>query len=116
MLGAHARGGQGPVKVEAVHVNTIWGFPKIRGYLFEGSYKKDYSTLGSIWGYPNLGKLPYKIPIISVKRVPAGELKESRDFSNLMLSLSARNSEGISTNYVFEILRRDPHVRKSHSS
>ena len=30
----------------------IWGFPKIRGYLFWDPHKKDYSILGSISGYP----------------------------------------------------------------
>ena len=32
----------------------IWEFPKIRG-----SYKRDYSILGSILGSPYFGKLPY---------------------------------------------------------
>ena len=27
-----------------------WGFPKIMGYLFDGSNKKDYSILGYILG------------------------------------------------------------------
>ena len=33
-------------------------FPKL-GVLFEGSYNKDYSMLGSILGSPCFGKLPY---------------------------------------------------------
>ena len=34
------------------------GFPKL-GVPFGGPYKKDYSILGSILGYPNFGKLPW---------------------------------------------------------
>ena len=30
------------------------------GYLFGGPYNKDYSILGSIFEYLNLGKLPYR--------------------------------------------------------
>ena len=30
------------------------------GYHFGGPHKKDYSILGSILGYPNFGKLPFK--------------------------------------------------------
>ena len=33
------------------------GFPKL-GVPFWGLYSKDYSTLGSILGYPNFEKLP----------------------------------------------------------
>ena len=40
-------------------LEPIWGFPKIRGYLFWDPYDKDYSILGAILGYPALGKLPY---------------------------------------------------------
>ena len=40
-------------------VYTIWGFPKIRGYLFGGPNNKDYSILGSILGSPYFGKLLY---------------------------------------------------------
>ena len=35
-----------------------WGVPKIGGTFFGGPYNKDYSILGSILGYPDLGKLP----------------------------------------------------------
>ena len=38
---------------------NIWGFPKIRGYLFGGPNNQDYSILGSILGSPYFGKLPY---------------------------------------------------------
>ena len=37
---------------------SIWGVPKIRGTFLGGPYKKDYSIMGSISGYPNFGKLP----------------------------------------------------------
>ena len=30
----------------------MWGFPKIRGYLFDGPHNKDYSILGSTLGFP----------------------------------------------------------------
>ena len=36
------------------------GFSKIGGYLFGGPNNKDYSILGSILGYRNFGKLPYR--------------------------------------------------------
>ena len=39
----------------------IWGFPKIRGYLFGDPYNEDYGILGSILGYPNFGKLPCRV-------------------------------------------------------
>ena len=42
-----------------IHVADIWGFPKTKGYHFEGPKNKDYSILGSILGSPYLGKLPY---------------------------------------------------------
>ena len=38
----------------------IWGFPRIRGTFFGGPYNKDYSRLGSIFGSPHFGKLPYE--------------------------------------------------------
>ena len=38
----------------------IWGFPKIRGTFFGGPHNKDYTILGSILGFPCLGKLPYR--------------------------------------------------------
>ena len=38
--------------------DMIWGFPKIRG-TFLGVPIMRTSTLGSILGYPNFGKLPY---------------------------------------------------------
>ena len=34
------------------------GFPRIRGPSFRGPYNEDCSILGSMLGYPNLGKLP----------------------------------------------------------
>ena len=37
----------------------LLGFPQLRGTFFGGPYKKDYSILGSILGYPYFGKLPY---------------------------------------------------------
>ena len=33
------------------------------GYLFGGPNNKDYSTLGSILGYPYFGKLPYRFGV-----------------------------------------------------
>ena len=29
-------------------------------YHFGGSYNKDYNVLGSIFGFPNFGNLPYR--------------------------------------------------------
>ena len=37
-----------------IRVSQNWG------YFFGGPYNKDYSILGSILGYPNFGKLPYR--------------------------------------------------------
>ena len=51
------RGGLGP----RFYLQLIWGFPKIRGTLFGGPHNKDYSILGSIWGFPYLGKLPFYV-------------------------------------------------------
>ena len=39
---------------------AIRGFPKIRGTILGSPYKKDYSILGSTWGSPYFGKLPYR--------------------------------------------------------
>ena len=36
------------------HVEGYLGVSQNKGYLFGGSYNKDYSILGSILGYPNL--------------------------------------------------------------
>ena len=51
----------------------IWGFPKIRGYLFGGPIKKDYSILGSILGSPYFGKLPslhpHNGPVLRLRRL-----------------------------------------------
>ena len=46
-------------KKSATVPQRIWGFPKIRGYLFGGPHNKDHSTLGSILGSPCFGKLPF---------------------------------------------------------
>ena len=45
--------------LRGVSWNVIWGVSKIRGYLFEGPHNKDYSTLGSVLGFPYLGKVPF---------------------------------------------------------
>ena len=37
-----------------------------RGYLFGGPYNKVYSILGSILGYPNFGKQPYRPQSITI--------------------------------------------------
>ena len=37
-------------------------FPKIRGTLLRGPHNQDYSILGSILGYPNLGETTTKPP------------------------------------------------------
>ena len=37
------------------------GVSENKGYLFEGHYYKDYSMLGSRFGYPCFGKLPCMI-------------------------------------------------------
>ena len=42
-------------------VFPIWEFPKIRGTIFGGPYNKDYNILGSVFGSPYLGKLPYDL-------------------------------------------------------
>ena len=34
---------------------SVMGFPKVRGTFLGGAHNKDYSILGSILGYPNLG-------------------------------------------------------------
>ena len=44
-------------RLEEILQEPIWEFPKIRGIIF--GVHKDYSTLGSILGYPYFGKLPY---------------------------------------------------------
>ena len=49
--------------------SKIWGFPKIRGTLFEGPHNKNYSISGSILGFPYLGKLPYPL-ILTPKPLP----------------------------------------------
>ena len=36
------------------------GFPKL-DVPFWGPYNEDYTSLGSILGYPNFGKLPYEL-------------------------------------------------------
>ena len=42
-------------------IRVMWGFPKIKGTLFGGTHIEDYSILGSILGYPNFGKVPYRV-------------------------------------------------------
>ena len=43
-----------------------WGFPKIRGTLFESPNNKDCNILGSILGSPYFGKLPFiRAPMFS---------------------------------------------------
>ena len=51
--------GEVEVCVKAIY---IWGFPKIRGTFLGVPIFNDYSILGSILGYPNFGKLPYRDP------------------------------------------------------
>ena len=36
------------------------------GVLFGGLHIKDYSILGSILGYPNFGKVPHEVRLLSV--------------------------------------------------
>ena len=40
-------------------LTPIWGFDKIRGTFLGDPYDEGCSTLGSILGAPDLGKLPY---------------------------------------------------------
>ena len=42
---------------------TFEGFQKL-GVFFGGPYNEDYSILGSVLGYPNFGKLPFKPGLI----------------------------------------------------
>ena len=44
----------------------MWEFPKIRGTFWGGLHIRDYSILGSIWGYPNFGKVPCSFKIITI--------------------------------------------------
>ena len=43
------------------HILNIWGFPKIRGTIL-GPNSKDSRIVGSIFGSPYFGKLPYNPP------------------------------------------------------
>ena len=45
-------------RLQEIVQGVYGGFPKIRGTIFGGPYKKDYSILGSTLGSPYLGKLP----------------------------------------------------------
>ena len=47
---------------KAPALESIWGFPKIGGYLFGDPHNKDCSILGSIVGSPYSGKLPFGCP------------------------------------------------------
>ena len=49
------------MKVAELKDLSIWDFPQIRGYLIGDPHNKGYSILGSILGYPNLGKLSYTL-------------------------------------------------------
>ena len=52
-------------------MHGMWGFPKIRGYLFGDPHNKDYTILRSILGSPYVGKLPCvaKLQLENVKLV-----------------------------------------------
>ena len=39
----------------------IWEFPKIRGTFLVVPHTEDYNILGPILGYPNFGKLPFRL-------------------------------------------------------
>ena len=71
---------------------SIWGFPKIRGTIFRGFHKKDCSILGSIWGSPYFGKLPYNLlfrqrvclrdPVLAPQPGKGTDLQEGLGFSS----------------------------------
>ena len=46
-------------QVSTFWINNIMVVSQNYGHLNRVPYHKDYSILGSILGYPNLGKLPY---------------------------------------------------------
>ena len=54
-------GGQWGIREYNPYIVPIWKFPKIRGTFLGGLYNKDYSILGSLFGSPYFGKLPYNI-------------------------------------------------------
>ena len=63
---------------------SIWGIPKIGGYLFGGPNNKDYSILGSILGYLYFGKLPYiGTPLNGLSRGYRGNIGVSRGYGAL---------------------------------
>ena len=46
-------------KTQGLRVEDL-GVAQNQGYLFGGPYNKDSRILGSILGYPNFGKLPFR--------------------------------------------------------
>ena len=58
--------------------NPEWGFPKIKGYHFRGPHNKDYSILGSIFGFPYLEKLLNISAAPEAQQVLGAELNASR--------------------------------------
>ena len=48
----------GKAMMPSDHNKRNWGFPKIRGTLFEGPHNKNFSISGSILGFPYFEKLP----------------------------------------------------------
>ena len=42
-----------------VCIHILGGFPKLGGPFSGGPHNKDYSVLGSIWGFSYIGKISY---------------------------------------------------------
>ena len=53
---------------------TYEGFSKIRGTIL-GVISRDYSILGSIFGFPHFGKLPYHVVMVNC------QVLQEQDFS-----------------------------------